>query len=658
MSSSKRTRKTDSPPLDGVSALLERISEFPLLEIEELQAKRRARPVSDADLALALFAEEAEPLLNVSKDRSRDGRRAEVLDELLHMEEIARYDHALALALSEGRDPPPRPANLRRRKRHSVDSDDGGGVPVPNRTGRVYLEPRVGRAGKGKAVQTYEGPEAVYEETEEEWPPSECMTSTEALSRPSNGKPASPLTTTQHGNNGENSNGGAIAAHPFRLPFDAKKSFSAVPSFVSDLLSTRQAVTTHAGEQSDPEHFEMLIPGAYGRASPPLAQDRPSKEQMAAEQRVQRVVAEDQSSADTQRAPVFRSTLGQRLFQRAASSNTWPTQTARSPPPPVSQRPSSSTSAVFETCKKPLGRRVTVSTPPGGSALGAQSPSSPTMEIPVIDEARSYHIPVDNAIAKVAASRPVLPPTRFNYAPLETPEGLGETASGSSLVSHEHQFTETATSPPVSVAADTSAWQPLARGRQHLPIPIPQRVSRQIPERSPQRVLPKAREDEYSPPALTLRPVASDALEPTARGEESRKVAVLRGVLQQPNDLRPSATKHIGGREVTIWSSMAYAADRAEDMEALPEAEEDALDSHSMTMRKERHFVSGGYRERDVTQEEEVLAPVRIDEARFPSPIPVTFSETNDFAIRPSAPSSQPQEIYESVSSPREHASR
>ncbi|KAI0768485.1 hypothetical protein BD413DRAFT_614362 [Trametes elegans] len=146
-SSSAFNRIPDPPSLNGISALLELISELSLREINHLQMKQRvdgrARPAGtatdDNELALALFADEAASLLNISKDRILNPRyRQDLLDELIAIEETARYDHALALALSEGRPPPPRPPGLKCRQRKREGDPIGLASPSPQSS--VYAQ--------------------------------------------------------------------------------------------------------------------------------------------------------------------------------------------------------------------------------------------------------------------------------------------------------------------------------------------------------------------------------------------------------------------------------------------------------------------------------------------------------------------------------------
>ncbi|CDO72421.1 hypothetical protein BN946_scf184977.g121 [Trametes cinnabarina] len=70
-------------------------------------AQRRAK---DEELALSLFVEETAALHESERDD-------DYLDQLVLEEEMAMYDHEVALAIAEDREPPPRPAALDRGKR-------------------------------------------------------------------------------------------------------------------------------------------------------------------------------------------------------------------------------------------------------------------------------------------------------------------------------------------------------------------------------------------------------------------------------------------------------------------------------------------------------------------------------------------------------------
>ena len=104
---------------------MEHISQLTVHDIDNILSKRTstaessARVLSDHDVALAFFAEEATGLLNISKDRAKArGSDSEALaDELYDIEQMALYDHLVAVALSEGRDPPPLPPMRGRARR-------------------------------------------------------------------------------------------------------------------------------------------------------------------------------------------------------------------------------------------------------------------------------------------------------------------------------------------------------------------------------------------------------------------------------------------------------------------------------------------------------------------------------------------------------------
>lgn len=109
-------------PRDGLTALLAHISHLTPYQLDDLLAKRNqtAAPVpsiSDEELALLLFAEEAEGLLNIAKDHVANEAELEdtLFDALLEAEETAEYDRSMAIALSQGRNPPPRPPPRSRR---------------------------------------------------------------------------------------------------------------------------------------------------------------------------------------------------------------------------------------------------------------------------------------------------------------------------------------------------------------------------------------------------------------------------------------------------------------------------------------------------------------------------------------------------------------
>lgn len=109
-----------TPPEDGgIAAVIAYISQLELQDIESLQLllydedEDNDAVLSDEAIALALFAEEAQGLLNIARERAldeeftRSGSRS-ILEELEGLEEDARYDHLVALAISEGNPIPPR----------------------------------------------------------------------------------------------------------------------------------------------------------------------------------------------------------------------------------------------------------------------------------------------------------------------------------------------------------------------------------------------------------------------------------------------------------------------------------------------------------------------------------------------------------------------
>lgn len=108
-------RRGDS---DGVGDVISYISQLGLQDINDIQSRANKQVdtvLSDHELALALFAEEAEGLLNIARARHNDDHMPprSILEELEEMEEAARYDRLVAVAISEGRPIPPRPARVR-----------------------------------------------------------------------------------------------------------------------------------------------------------------------------------------------------------------------------------------------------------------------------------------------------------------------------------------------------------------------------------------------------------------------------------------------------------------------------------------------------------------------------------------------------------------
>ncbi|KZT06378.1 uncharacterized protein LAESUDRAFT_714427 [Laetiporus sulphureus 93-53] len=103
---------------DELTDLLSYISQLGLDDIDDLLSRNATGSgdaLNDEELALLVFAEEAQGLLNIVKDHVSAAPSGVVddvttlLDQLVVMEDMARYDREMAIALSEGRDPPPRP---------------------------------------------------------------------------------------------------------------------------------------------------------------------------------------------------------------------------------------------------------------------------------------------------------------------------------------------------------------------------------------------------------------------------------------------------------------------------------------------------------------------------------------------------------------------
>jgi hypothetical protein len=100
--------------------LLSLVAALALEDIEDIQSHAKGKGrynagPSDADIAMQLYAEEASQLLAYSKDaalaQSMDSAISSdrrVLAELVDEEISARHDREMAVALSEGRQPPPR----------------------------------------------------------------------------------------------------------------------------------------------------------------------------------------------------------------------------------------------------------------------------------------------------------------------------------------------------------------------------------------------------------------------------------------------------------------------------------------------------------------------------------------------------------------------
>ncbi|OCH96605.1 hypothetical protein OBBRIDRAFT_815867 [Obba rivulosa] len=152
--SSTRRHARYFQPADEFSSLFTYIAQLGVEGIDELESRsagKRRAPLSDEELALQLFVEEAQSLLSVTKEflvgstADYHGSRA-LVDELIAMEEMARLDHEMAVALSEGRDPPPRlppiavsrspllkdVADIVSEGRNESDNDSSNDTPPPS----------------------------------------------------------------------------------------------------------------------------------------------------------------------------------------------------------------------------------------------------------------------------------------------------------------------------------------------------------------------------------------------------------------------------------------------------------------------------------------------------------------------------------------------
>jgi hypothetical protein len=126
---------------DGISEVISYIAQLDIQDIQSLKSRVHNRNSvanqTDEELALALFAEEAEGLFNVAMHHMNEGAGSSssrsVLEELEELEEAARYDHLVALAISQGNPIPPRPAR-RNRARGSYLSTALAMVPSDDET--------------------------------------------------------------------------------------------------------------------------------------------------------------------------------------------------------------------------------------------------------------------------------------------------------------------------------------------------------------------------------------------------------------------------------------------------------------------------------------------------------------------------------------------
>lgn len=121
MASTSRLSPNPAGPENELSAVLTYISRLDANDIDRIQScsqslgaedTRTDALLSDEELALRYFAEEAQGLLAIAKEYLTSDPDYEIhgtptlLHQLVAMEEMARRDRELAIALSEGRDPP------------------------------------------------------------------------------------------------------------------------------------------------------------------------------------------------------------------------------------------------------------------------------------------------------------------------------------------------------------------------------------------------------------------------------------------------------------------------------------------------------------------------------------------------------------------------
>lgn len=113
-----------TPPVDDSTSLLTLVAELTLKDVDDVAAGRKGKgrataEISDEELAFQLFAEEANSLLDFTKDAAfarsiNYAMQTDIatVEEILREEITAREDHELAVALSEGRSraPPSRAA--------------------------------------------------------------------------------------------------------------------------------------------------------------------------------------------------------------------------------------------------------------------------------------------------------------------------------------------------------------------------------------------------------------------------------------------------------------------------------------------------------------------------------------------------------------------
>ncbi len=101
------------------ASLLSLVASCSLEDVEAIQGRRKGKdrggPLTDEELALQLFAEEARALQILAQDialaRSIDNALradATILDQYEQIEQVERHDREVARALAEGRPPPTR----------------------------------------------------------------------------------------------------------------------------------------------------------------------------------------------------------------------------------------------------------------------------------------------------------------------------------------------------------------------------------------------------------------------------------------------------------------------------------------------------------------------------------------------------------------------
>lgn len=124
-----------TPPVDDDTSLLSLVAELTLKDVDDVAASRKGKgrataEISDEELAFQLFAEEANSLLDFTKDAAfarsiNYAMQTDIatVEEFLREEITAREDRELAVALSGGRSrAPPSRAALRAPSQASVPS--------------------------------------------------------------------------------------------------------------------------------------------------------------------------------------------------------------------------------------------------------------------------------------------------------------------------------------------------------------------------------------------------------------------------------------------------------------------------------------------------------------------------------------------------------